>query len=91
MWCDLLWDKPVDVAELRRPIQGGPQNIWRYGHPPLGTDRALRRDLTTDAAINTATAPSDAMNPTDPGSAIESPRATNATLPGTMPIAVPMA
>jgi hypothetical protein len=31
------------------------------------------------------------MKPTDPGSAIESPRATTATLPGTMPIAVPMA
>jgi len=24
------WDKPIDVAELRRRIQGGPQNIWRY-------------------------------------------------------------
>ncbi len=51
----------------------------------------MRRDLTTDAVTNTATAPSDAMNPTDPGSAIESPSATNATLPGTIPTAVPMA
>ena len=35
----------------------------------------MRRDLTTDAVTNTATVPSDALNPTDPGSAIESPSA----------------
>jgi len=75
------------TAALRRPRS---DEATGDGHPPIGTDRALRRDLTTDAVINTATAPSDAMNPTDPGSASESPRATNATLPGTIPIAVPM-